>query len=110
MAFVEAPGLVDGDPHEVEFVEGDPEGADGALQDGGEGDVEGVAAFLEELARLPGLDAALIGEVDVGPTGEPVFFVPDAFTVPQQDELRGHGNPERKGEGWGAVSLVEEGH
>ena len=62
MALVEAPAPLDGEPHEVELVERDPEGADRALQQGDEGDVERIAAFAEQAARLL-LEAGLTFDV-----------------------------------------------
>ena len=84
MAFVESPGMLNREPHEVHFVEDDPEGADGSLEDGDVGEVEGEALLFEKLAAFAGFLTSSIGEVDVGPAGEPVFLVPDAFSVTNQ--------------------------
>jgi hypothetical protein len=59
VALVQAPRALDRNPHQVHFVEDDPERADGALQDRSERDVEGELLAEEFLARLNGFDAAV---------------------------------------------------
>ena len=87
MALVQAPGHADRGVHGVHRVQGDPQGADGALEQRGIGQVEGIAFFLEQFAGLAGLFAAGVGQVDVGPAGEAVFQVPLAFAVAHQNEF-----------------------
>ena len=82
--------MLDRDPHQVELVERDPQRPDRPLEHRGEGDVECEPLGLEQLAGPLRLGLALLGEVDVGPSGEQVFLVPDAFAVAQQYDL-GHG-------------------
>ena len=48
------------------------------------GQVEGEALLFEQPPGIVGLLEAFFGEIDIGPAGEPVFFVPDAFAVAQQ--------------------------
>jgi hypothetical protein len=86
VALVEPPAAVHGDPHQVEPVEGQPEGADGPLEDGGVGHVEGEAGLGDLLGGPLGLLDALVGQVDVGPAREAVLLVPDGLAVAEQDE------------------------
>ena len=67
MAFVQSPGVLDGDPHPVKPVERDPEGADRALQDRGEGEVKGVPFLAEKFAGLARFLLARLTQIDVGP-------------------------------------------
>jgi hypothetical protein len=69
------------------LVEDDPEGPDGTLQDRGESDVENVAFFFKELAAFFGFSEAFSREVHVIPAGEPVLFIPDTFSVTDQNEF-----------------------
>src|SRR5690606_3497467 len=87
VALVQAPAQADGGVHGVHFVQRDPEGADGALQNRAECQVKFVAFLFEQLARLARLFAPRFGEVDIGPAGETVFKVPLALAVAHQDDL-----------------------
>ena len=84
---VEPPGVLDGDPHQVQLVEGDPERADRPFQDGREGDVERESPGLQQLAGPSGLGPALVGQIDIGPAGEEIFLVPDALAMTQKYKL-----------------------
>jgi hypothetical protein len=86
---VQPPAVDDRQPHLIEPVERDPERANRALQHRRVGEVESVAAVLEQLAGGAGLFAAAFGQIDVGPSGEAVFLVPDALAVAEQYEC-GH--------------------
>ena len=86
---VEPPRVLHGDPHQVQLVQGDPQGADRPLEDRRERDVERESLGLEQLAGPLRLGLPLVGQVDVGPAGEQVFLVPDALAVTQQHDL-GH--------------------
>jgi hypothetical protein len=44
-------------------------------------------SFLQQLAGLLRLGAALVGEIDIGPAGEAVFLVPGGFAVAQQNDF-----------------------
>ena len=87
VALVEPPGVDDRDPHLVELIQRDPERADGAFEDGCVGHVENVAALTQQLAALVRLDHALLREIDIGPAGIQVLFVPDALAVAEQNYL-----------------------
>src|SRR6185503_433072 len=87
VTLIETPASLDGNPQKVELVERNPAGAKGALQDRRVGNVEDVALGLQQLARGGRFLAAFVTQVDVGPPGEPVLFVPGAFAVPQEDYL-----------------------
>src|SRR5262245_60346154 len=83
---VQPPGTVYRYPHHVELVESNPERADGAFQHRGVGDIEFILLGRHQTPGLAGLNAPYIAEIDVGPPREPVFPVPDTFTVTKQDE------------------------
>ena len=87
VALVEAPASLDGEPGGVEFVEDDPEGVDGALEDGGPGAVELDAGGGESSAGFAGFLDAVVAEVDVDPAGEAVLAVPVALSVAEEDEV-----------------------
>jgi hypothetical protein len=87
VTLVEAPGFFHRDPEFVEFVEHDPERAQRAFEHRAVGQIEGVAFFFEDFARRLGFLAALVGQIHIGPSGEPVFLVPRAFAVPEQYEF-----------------------
>lgn len=109
VALVEAPAAFDGEPGGVEFVEDDPEGVDGALEDGGPGAVELDAGGGELSAGLAGFLDAVVAEVDVDPAGEAVLAVPVALAVAEEDEVGGevgggaHGC--RVSGGWGLFGV-----
>ncbi len=87
MAFVQAPVAQDRDPHEVHLIKHDPECPDRAFKDRGKSDIEDVALFFKELAAFLGFSQTLFGKVHVGPAGEPVLFIPGAFSVTNQNKL-----------------------
>src|SRR5687768_4340306 len=95
--FVEAPAFFDGNPQQVEPVARDPARTNGALQDRGEGDVEREPFGLEKTAGLRRFGATLVGEIDVGPSGEPVFLVPGGLAVAEENEFV-HVRPDRGAE------------
>ena len=87
VALVKTPGADDWDVHLVKAVEGEPEGTDGTLQDGGESHVEGEALLLEDLTSGLSLFDTLGGKVAVIPAGETVLKVPFGFSVADKDDL-----------------------
>jgi hypothetical protein len=76
-----------GKPHQIHLVEDDPERADGALEQGGEGNVKRKSLFNQDAAGAMSLIDPGGGKVNVRPTGESILSVPYAFTVPQQNEF-----------------------
>ena len=89
MALVQAPVVLDRDPHQLHLVEDQPERADRAHEHRRECDVEREARVRERTARCLRLVAALGREVDVGPAGEQVLLVPIALSVTDEHELAG---------------------
>ena len=59
----------------------DPQRANGPLEHRGMRNVELELLGGHELPGVARFRAALVVEIDVGPAGEPVLLVPDAFTV-----------------------------
>ncbi len=90
VAFVETPVADDRYPHQVHFVEHDPQRADGALEHRRVGDVEAHPHVREVAAGACGLCSAGIRQVDVRPAGEKILQVPDALTVAAEHEFAGH--------------------
>ena len=86
VSLVQPPRLVHRDPHQIHVVERDPQRANRALQDRRVGEVEGVAAFLEQPAGLVRLFAPALGQIDVDPAGESVFLVPRAFAMTEEND------------------------
>ena len=70
----------------VELVEGDPARPNRALQDRRVGDVEVVAAFLEQASRRLRLGEAFLAQIDVRPAGKAVFLIPCALAMTEKDE------------------------
>src|SRR5262245_37018031 len=93
VALVQTPGALHRYPHAVHLIEHDPQGADGALQHRGEGDVRGEVLLEQLLSCLDRFDTSLGREIDVRPAGEEVLEIPDALAVADQDQLAGHDHP-----------------
>lgn len=87
MALVQTPGAVDRDPVAVRGFQRELGGADGALLEGGVQDIGEQTGVLEQLTAADCLLLALLGEVDVHPTGEQVLRVPFALAVAEEDQL-----------------------
>ena len=60
---------------------------DCALEARGVADVKVETGFFEGTAACGGFFAARVGELNIGPAGEQVEFVPLGFSVPDKDEL-----------------------
>ena len=86
MPFVEPPRLLHRNPQEIHFIAGDPQRANGPLQHRGVRDVELELLFGHQPAGLAGFRSSLLVQVDIGPAGEPVLLVPDAFAVTEEDK------------------------
>ena len=87
MALVELPRFDDGQPLAIHLAEHDVEGVDCALEARGVADVKVETGFFEGTAACGGFFAARVGELNIGPAGEQVEFVPLGFSVPDKDEL-----------------------
>ncbi len=82
--FVQPPRLFYRDPLLAEAAEHAVEGVDGPLQVGDVGFAEDESLLAEQFARAVRLLDAARRELDVGPSREAVFLVPDAFAVAKQ--------------------------
>jgi len=80
-ALVQPPAFRHRNPQLIERVQRNPQRLDRALQHGREGDVEHVAAFLQQTSSFARFLAAPIREIYVVPTGEPVLLVPGTLAV-----------------------------
>jgi hypothetical protein len=87
VAFIEAPGVLNRNPHPIEFVEDDPEGPDRPFENGGEGEVEAEPFGLQDLPGGTSLAQPLLGEVDIGPPGKPVLPIPIALPVTNKNKF-----------------------
>src|SRR5690606_29295618 len=87
---VETPVANDRKPHPVHFVHGDPEGADRPLEHGSVADVEVEPGLLQRTAGTAGFLSTGFGEIDIGPSREPVLEIPDALAMTKKNE-RWHG-------------------
>ncbi len=90
VTLVQAPRALDRDPHQVQLVEDDPQGAYGPFQHGRVGDVEREVQPSEQLPGRSGLAYALLGQIDVVPPGEQVLQVPLTLSVAAQHQFSGH--------------------
>src|SRR5947207_2060495 len=84
VALVQSPAFRDWNPHQVEHVKSDPKRANRALEHRRIRDVKDIATLPQKAAGLARLLPPLLGEVHIGPAGEPVFVVPGALAMPQQ--------------------------
>ena len=84
MAFVHAPAVVDLNPHEIHFLQGEPKRLDCPLQHGGESDIEHVPLATEDASRFDGFHHPFFAEPHIRPSREAVLLVPGTFAVPQQ--------------------------
>ena len=76
MPLVQAPAVHHRQPGAVHLVECVPQGAGGALEHAGVGQIKVITLAFEQLAGLLGLLHAGGGQVHVGPAGEAVVQVP----------------------------------
>lgn len=86
MPLVQPPSVVDGDVHEVEPLEDNPECFDCSLQRGRVGQIKGEALLLEKLRAGPGFSNSPFGQRDVDPSRKEVLLVPRRFAVTNQDQ------------------------
>lgn len=87
VALVELPGFDDGQPLAIHLAEHDIEGVNCALETRGVADVKVETGFFEGATACCGFFAARVGELDIGPAGEQVEFVPLGFSVTDKDKL-----------------------
>ena len=90
VTLVETPRAPDRNPHQVHFVQDQPQRADRPLQQRRIGNVEAVAERFQLASRLPGLALPLVGQVHIGPARKPVVEIPCALPVPAEDQLACH--------------------
>jgi hypothetical protein len=86
MPFIEAPVMLDGNPHEIHFIEHDPEGTDRPLKNGSESDIKGISLSLEKPPCVARFLNAPFREIYIDPAGEKIFPVPDALSVSEQNQ------------------------
>ncbi|CUN74125.1 Uncharacterised protein [Collinsella aerofaciens] len=87
VALVELPGFDDGQPFAIHLAEHDVEGVNCTLETRGVADVKVETGFFEGAAACGGFFTARVGELDIGPAGEQVEFVPLGFSVTDKDKL-----------------------
>ena len=84
VTLVQSPRPALRNPHHVHLGQRDPQRADRALEQRRVRDVEFESLGLQQPAGLDRLLATALAQIDIGPTGESILFVPGAFAVPQQ--------------------------
>ena len=87
MALIQPPAVHHREPGAVHLVERVPQGAYGALEHAGIGDVKFVTFCLELAPGVLGLFDAGGGQVHIGPPGETVFQIPGGFAVANENEF-----------------------
>jgi hypothetical protein len=87
MPFVQSPIPMDGNPHQIQLVERDPQSPNGALQNGRERYVESHPLFFQRTSGLLRLYSAVIGQIYVRPAAEEILLVPHALPVSQENQL-----------------------
>src|SRR5690349_15289238 len=79
VAFVELPGICDGDPLEVQFLQNSPERLNCTLKNRSVSNIKNIAALSQQFSRLMCLFPAQLSQTDVGPARETVFEIPGAL-------------------------------
>jgi len=74
-------------PHEIEFIENDPQGSDGSLQDLRVGGIEGISFLFQQLAGHMCFSSTPLGKIDVSPSREEILLIPYTLSMSQQDQL-----------------------
>ena len=87
MALIQPPAVYHRQPGAIHLVQGMPQGAGGAFQDAGVGQVKVIAIGFQQLSSCFCLLYTGVGEVDVGPAGKAVFKVPGRFAVADEHKL-----------------------
>ena len=87
VTLIETPVAHHRNPVAIRRVQRNVCGADCAAQQGGEHNVRQDILFHHELAGVDCLALALLGQVNVYPTGELIRLVPFALAVTDQDQL-----------------------
>jgi len=64
-----------------------PECADRALENGRESDIKDIAVFFKDPAAFLRFFKAFFRKVHVRPAREPVFLVPNTFTMTDENEF-----------------------
>jgi hypothetical protein len=86
MTFIELPSLVDGDPHEIGFLQDMPQGSNGTLQQRGMGNI-GLDSFrLDQLTSLYDFLVSFGTQGAVVPSREFVLKIPSRFSVSDQHQ------------------------
>ena len=89
MPLVELPCLDHRQPLPVHALEHVVQCVDGPLEIGCVADVEIESLFLQDPSCLSGLLPSGIRKVHIGPSCEQVLLVPNALSVPDQNQLHG---------------------
>src|SRR6056297_816878 len=88
---VQSPVPLHPHPQKIKLVEHGPERPDRAFLDGGEAEIERYAFGFYQPCRPPGLFDAMIGQIDIRPSGETVVAIPDAMSMAKKNEGRHRG-------------------
>lgn len=82
-----APPVVDnGNVHEIQLLQANPQGLDRSLQSRCVGLVKGESGFLQQTSALHGFLLSLYGKWAIIPSSETIFVVPGRLSVTNQDQ------------------------
>jgi hypothetical protein len=74
-------------PHQIHFLQDQPQGFNRALEHRRKGEVKAVASLLQQTARFNGFVDAFFAQGNIRPTAEAVLLVPQALAVSEQNKL-----------------------
>ena len=106
MPLVQAPTALDGGIGLAKFLQGQPVGFNGALQETRVHRAEAQPGLAHDSARRSGFGHPLLSEGYVVPAGEEIEGVPRALAVAEEDQGAGHGAMVGPNEVWQGVTNV----
>jgi hypothetical protein len=86
VTLVQEPAVVNRNPHPIHLFQGEPKSFDRSLEDRRKRIVENITFILENPAGRACFFDSKFRERDISPPGKPVFLVPGALTVAEQNE------------------------
>mmetsp|Transcript_3420 Transcript_3420/g.6417 ORF Transcript_3420/g.6417 Transcript_3420/m.6417 type:complete len:298 (+) Transcript_3420:148-1041(+) len=86
VTFIQSPSVDDGNVHEMQFFENNPQGFDGTLQCGSVSHIKGVSCFLQKFGTIVSFLESLLAQRAVVPTSKAILVIPCGFPVSDQDD------------------------
>src|SRR4030065_2328690 len=84
MTLIETPVVTDGNPHQIHLFKCNPESFDCPSKYRGVGHIKDITFPGHDTACLNSLLYTLVRKTDINPSGKPVLFIPDTFTMAEQ--------------------------